>query len=270
MMMGFRKTLLATACLLMLGGQAWAQSAAATYEPTPGQPGKDVIWLPTADAMVERMLDIAGLTPQDYLVDLGSGDGRTVIAAARRGARAHGIEYNPDLVAVSKRAAAAAGVASRATFAHGDIFESDFSSATVVTMFLLPELNVRLMPTILDMKPGTRIISNSFSMGAWEPDASTEVTGDCESFCNVLKWVVPAKVQGEWKLGDKDLEFSQDFQRLHGAVRERGGMTPITGARMDGARIRFTYNGQQYVGQVDGKTMRGTIDGGKAWTATRR
>ena len=155
--------------LLAMGTTALAQPAT-NYEPKSGQPGKDVVWVPTPQSLVDRMLDMAKATPQDYVIDLGSGDGRTVITAAKRGIKAHGIEYNPDLAELAKRNAVQAGVTDKATFAHGDIFESDFSQATVVTLFLLPGLNVRLRPTLLDMKAGTRVVSNSFTMGDWEPD----------------------------------------------------------------------------------------------------
>ena len=149
---------------------AQAQAPATdTFKPSVGQPGKDVVWVPTPQAVVDKMLDMAQVTASDYVIDLGSGDGRTVITAARRGAKAHGIEYNPDMVALSQKNAAAAGVTNRATFAKADLFESDFSAATVITMFLLPDINVRLRPKILDLKPGTRIASNTFTMGvAWD------------------------------------------------------------------------------------------------------
>src|SRR5262245_55308550 len=132
-----------------------------TFEPQVGQAGKDVIWVPTPQALVDKMLDMAKVTARDYLIDLGSGDGRTVITAAKRGTRAHGIEYNPDMVELSKRSAAKEGVADKATFAKADIFESDFSQATVISMFLLSSINLQLRPKILDLKPGTRIVSNT-------------------------------------------------------------------------------------------------------------
>src|SRR5262249_17861920 len=154
----------------------------------------------------------AGATPADYVVDLGSGDGRTVITAARRGIKAHGIEYNPDMVALSKHNAEAAGVTDKATFAHADIFKSDFSDATVVTMFLLPQLNVRLRPTLLAMKPGTRVVSNTFDMGDWKPDATAESPGQCQAYCRALVWIVPAQVEGRWRLGESDLTLSQTYQ----------------------------------------------------------
>src|SRR5437762_723145 len=198
--------------LLTLGLSLLAVSVVAQAQTSPpftpevGQPGKDVVWVPTPQALVDRMLDMAKVTPQDYVVDLGSGDGRTVITAARRGARAHGIEYNPDMVRLSERNAAAEGVAANATFAKADLFESDFSQATVITMFLLPEINLKLRPKILDLKPGTRIVSNTFTMGDWMPD-ETAMVGDCVAWCTALYWIVPAKVAGAWQLPQGELNL---------------------------------------------------------------
>ncbi|HVL76858.1 MAG TPA: class I SAM-dependent methyltransferase [Noviherbaspirillum sp.] len=269
----FRRSILATvACAVALSSPAWAQTAAPAapaYEPKVGQAGKDVIWVPTPQTVVDRMLEMAELKADDFLVDLGSGDGRTVITAAKRGVRAHGIEYNPDMVVLSKRAAEAEGVAGRATFEQADIFKSDFSHATVVTLFLLPQLNLRLRPTLLDMKPGTRVVSNSFTMDDWEPDESDEVKVGCPNYCSVYKWTVPAKVEGTWQLGNKQLVLTQTFQKLEGALREGGKATPISDARMDGARIIFTAGKERYAGEVDGRSMKGTINGRTAWSATR-
>ncbi|KQP22363.1 class I SAM-dependent methyltransferase [Pseudorhodoferax sp. Leaf267] len=249
----------------LLGQRAWAQPGSAGYTPQVGQVGKDVVWVPTSQALVNRMLDMAGLTPQDRLVDLGSGDGRLVITAAKRGAIARGIEYNPDMVALSRRAAAAEGVAARATFEQADIFESNFSEATVVTLFLLPNLNMRLRPTLLNMPAGTRVLSNSFTMEDWQPDDSFNVVEGCSGYCNALKWVVPAKVGGTWQLGDQRLTLMQRFQRLEGSL---GSDAPLLDARLDGPQIRFTAGGRAYTGQVAGRAMRGTVDGA-AWTATQ-
>jgi len=261
----------ALSAAFVFGGPVWGQDAASeTYTPKVGQTGKDVIWVPTPQMLVDRMLDMAGLKPDDRLVDLGSGDGRTVITAAKRGATARGIEFNPEMVTLAQRAAKAEGVADRATFVHGDIFESDFSDATVVTLFLLPSLNVRLRPILLDMPPGTRIVSNSFTMGDWQPDASEEVTGDCGSWCVAYKWIVPAKASGTWQLGDKDLVLAQNFQALEGSLRSNGAISTIRDARLDGTDIFFTVDGQRYAGKVNGNEMRGTINGGTTWIANRR
>src|SRR6476661_1032321 len=186
--------------LWLVAAAADAQTATtqAPFEPKVGQAGKDVVWVPTPQALVDKMLDMAKVTPQDYLIDLGSGDGRTVITAAKRGVRALGIEYNPDMVELAKRNAAQANVSDKATFVKADIFESDYSKATVITLFLLPTLNLKLRPKLLDMPPGTRVVSNSFRMEAWEPDDTATVSDDCVSWCTALLWIVPAKVEGTW------------------------------------------------------------------------
>lgn len=271
--MMFKKSLLAAAlCGLALSGSAWAQTKAgqqqSTYKPSVGQEGKDVIWVPTPESLVERMLELAELTPSDYLVDLGSGDGRTVITAAQRGARAHGIEYNADMVTLSKRAAEAAGVAGRATFERGDIFESDFSKATVVTLFLLPQLNLRLRPTLLDMKPGTRVVSNSFNMDDWQPDAEATATVNCTNYCSAYKWVVPAKVGGTWQMDGNELVLKQTFQMLEGTLRQGGRVVPVNG-RLDGANIMIETKDIRFTGKVDGNAMKGTGPNGAAWSAIR-
>ncbi len=247
-----------------------AGSASATYEPKRGQAGKDVVWIPTPQELVDEMLRMAEITPQDYLVDLGSGDGRTVITAAQRGTRAHGIEFNPDMVELSRRAAREAGVADRATFVQGDIFESDFSDATVVTLFLLPDLNLRLRPALLEMKPGTRVVSNSFDMGDWEPDETADGGADCRSYCRAYKWIVPAKVEGRWKLDDGALlVLEQRFQKLGGHLAIDGMQHPVSDAAMRGTQIAFSANGQRHTGEVDGGRITGRDGGGKAWSAVR-
>ncbi len=238
-----------------------AVSAGESFEPRVGQEGKDVVWVPTPQSLVEKMLDIAKVTPKDYLIDLGSGDGRTVITAAKRGLTAHGIEYNPDMVDLAKRRAAEAGVANRATFVKADLFESDFSKANVITMFLLPSINERLRPVILDLKPGTRIVSNSFTMGNWRADDTLTVTDDCTNYCTALLWIVPAKVGGVWRLGNQDLTLKQDFQMLEGTL----GTAAISDAKMTGSEIAFTANGTRYSGTVDGSNMKGSN-----WSATRK
>jgi hypothetical protein len=215
------------------------------------------------------MLDMAGLTPLDRLVDLGSGDGRTVITAARRGATARGIEFNPDMVALSREAARKERLPGRATFEQGDIFEADFSDATVVTLFLLPDLNVRLRPTLLDMAPGTRVVSNSFDMAEWKPDETAKVTEGCTGFCYAYKWIVPAKVAGTWSMDGRQLELSQTFQMLEGTLRHRGAAVPISDARLEGDQIRFSVGGDRYSGRVEGHRMGGVVNGSQAWSATR-
>jgi hypothetical protein len=246
---------------------AAAQAPAKPYEPTVGQEGKDVVWVPTPQAVVDKMLDLAHVAPTDFVIDLGSGDGRTVITAAKRGARAMGIEFNPDMVELSKRNAAAAGVSDKATFVKADLFETDLSKATVITMFLLPTINMQLRPKLLELKPGTRIASNSFTMEDWEADESVTVS-ECESsWCTAHFWIVPAKVEGTWHLAQDDLKLTQKFQMVSGTL----GAKPITDGRLRGDELTFTVGGARYSGRVNGKEIRGTIAGGPggAFTATR-
>ena len=222
-----RSFLMLSLCLVAVGAQAQAQATQQPFEPKVGQAGKDVVWVPTSQLLVDKMLDMAKVTSQDYVIDLGSGDGRTVITAAKRGARALGIEYNPDMVELSRRNAVAAGVGDKATFMKADIFESDFSQATVITMFLLPQINLRLRPKILDLKPGTRVVSNTFTMDEWMPDQSETIGGDCSSWCTALFWIVPAKVGGTWRLPQGELTLRQEFQMLSGSI----GSTKIANGR---------------------------------------
>lgn len=242
------------------------------YVPKEYQAGKDVVWVPTAQGLVDRMLDMAKVTPNDYVIDLGSGDGRTVITAAKRGAKALGVEYNPDMVALSKRNAEAAGMAGKVNFVKGDIFQTDFSQATVLTMFLLPEINVKLRPKILAMKPGTRIVTNSFDMGDWTADEVSEVlkTG-CQTYCNAFLWIVPAKVEGTWKTEQGDLTFKQRFQAVTGTLKSGNVVAPLTG-KLRGTEISFTAGGTQYRGKVNGDAIAGTSKSGERdapWRATR-
>jgi SAM-dependent methyltransferase len=247
---------------------ALAQTQTQTYEPTVGQEGKDVVWVPTPQALVDKMLDMAKLTPNDYIIDLGSGDGRTVITAAKRGARAHGIEYNPDMVELSKRNATKAGVNGKATFERADLFKSDFSKANVITMFLLPDINIKLRPQILNMKPGTRVVSNSFTMGEWNADETASVGEGCSSWCTAYLWIVPAKVDGTWKLPQGELTLKQDFQMLSGTLNADGKTVPLRDAKMRGNEIVFTAGGVQYRGTVNGTKMEGSSRNG-AWSASR-
>jgi hypothetical protein len=253
--------------LILAASTAFAQqtqTAPKPFQPQVGQAGKDVVWVPTNQALVDRMLDLAKVTPQDFVMDLGSGDGRTVITAAKRGARAMGVEYNPDMVALSKKNAADAGVTARASFVQADLFATDLSQATVITMFLLPQINLKLRPKILDLKPGTRIVSNTFTMDDWEPDQTSSVA-DCEDWCTALFWIVPAKVEGTWQTPQGDLALTQKFQMLSGTL----GSQPISAARMRGSEITFTAGGTVYTGTLSGNTMKGTTATGTAWTATR-
>jgi hypothetical protein len=251
---------------LAFTGCALAQ-AAPEFKPEVGQAGKDVVWVPTPQTLVDKMLEMAKVTPKDYVIDLGSGDGRTVITAAKKGATAHGIEYNPDMVALSKRNALKEGVSAKATFEKADIFESDFSKAQVITMFLLDSINMKLRPKILDLKPGTRIVSNTFNMGDWEPDRTEKVEG-CTGWCTAHLWIVPAKVEGTWKLAKGELKVNQKFQNIEGTISDGNVVTPIKG-KLDGARISFTAGNARYTGQVEGNVIEGRVGSGGTWKATR-
>jgi precorrin-6B methylase 2 len=229
--------------------------AASTYEPTVGQEGKDVVWVPTPQTLVNKMLDMAKLTPKDFHMDLGSGDGRTVITAAKRGARSMGVEYNPDMVELSKRNAEQEGVSARATFVKADLFETDFSRATVITLFLLPDINLRLRPKILDLKPGTRIVSNTFTMGDWKADETASADNGCESsWCTALLWIVPAKVAGSYKTPLGDVTLKQEFQMLTGTLRADGKTFALEG-RVRGEAISFHAGGKSYQGKLNGKQL---------------
>jgi hypothetical protein len=261
-----RRSLLALG-MLSMAVTVYAQAATETFKPTVGQAGKDVVWVPTPQALVDKMLDIAKVTPQDYVMDLGSGDGRTVITAAKRGATAQGIEYNPDMVALSERNAKEAGVTGKATFTRADLFQTDLSKATVITMFLLPDINLRLRPKILDLRPGTRIVSNTFTMDDWEPDQRETISEDCTSWCTALFWVVPAKVQGNWKMPSGTLTLTQKYQTVTGSLNNM----PITEGKLTGDQIRFSVGGTQYSGRVNGNTIEGTSTGAASgsWRATK-
>jgi SAM-dependent methyltransferase len=256
---------LAVAC-----GFSPSQAAQGEYQPEVGQEGKDVVWVPTPQVLVDKMLDMAKVTPKDYVIDLGSGDGRTVITAAKRGAKALGIEYNPEMVELSKRNAAKEGVTDKATFMKADLFESDFSHATVITMFLLPSINMKLRPKILDLKPGTRIVANSFDMEDWKPDETAKVDG-CSNWCTAYLWIVPAKVGGTWNLPQGELTLKQTFQMVSGTLKSGNNTAQITNGKLNGDQITFTAGGAQYTGHVSGNSIEGTVKGGSngKWRATR-
>ena len=250
----------AFALAFSLANLAFAQAQpqpAHKFEPEVGQPGKDVVWVPTPQALVDKMLDTAKVTPDDFVMDLGSGDGRTVITAAKRGARALGIEYNPDMVALSKENAQKAGVTSRAEFRQADLFKTDLSQATVITMFLLPEINRKLRPTILKLKPGTRVVSNTFTMGEWQPDETytLEPNQGCESsWCTVLFWVVPAQVAGNYKTSQGEFNITQDFQMLKGVLKAGGRTMPIEG-KVRGEEITLTNGAKTWRARKNGSSL---------------
>ena len=250
-------------------GSAGAQEEGGQPDgPRLNQPGKDVQWVPTPPALVEKMLDLAKVTPKDRLVDLGSGDGVLVIAAAKRGLRARGIEYDRGLVAYAKRKAAEAGVSRLTRFVRGDIFKTDFSDATVVTTFLLPSMNLRLRPTFLAMKPGTRIVANTFAIAEWQPDETVAIE-PCERWCTALLWIVPARVGGTWRTPKGDLSLTQQFQVVSGTL----GKEPIANGRLRGDEIAFTVGETTYTGRVEENRMRvrAAVDGQVVeWTALAR
>jgi hypothetical protein len=246
-----------------------AQSSPKPYEPVIAQAGKDVIWVPTPNDLVVQMLETAKVNSSDLVYDLGAGDGKIPIQAARQfGARAVGIEFNPDMAMLARQNAHKAGVSDKVTIVTGDIFKEDFSNATVVTLYLLTSLNIKLKPTILDMKPGTRVVSNSFMMGEWEPDQtiSPDVGG------RGYFWIVPAKVQGDWSINDLPgmttalLSLNQKFQKVEGTLTfSDNSSQPITG-RLNGTQLTFTYQNakgkpQTFVGEVSSKKINGSIKG---------
>ena len=259
---GFRVWALA---LALLGLQGCSSLAPEAYQPKLGQPGKDVMWLPTRDDLVTRMLETAKVTKDDVVYDLGAGDGKIPIAAATQfGARAVGIEYNRDLAGLATRNSQRAGVADRVKIIHGDIFKEDFSSATVLTLYLLEELNFQLRPLILKMRPGTRVLSNTFSMGDWEPDQVISVNSSTGYF-----WTVPAQVGGTWTLSGLDslsgtggqkpvvLTLTQKYQRLAGTLRIGSATQALLGATLQGQELRFSFLNDA----GDLKSVRLAVDG---------
>jgi hypothetical protein len=271
--------------VVVLALAAFAATAAAQaqkkedFTPQVGQAGKDVIWVPTPEELVERMLRMAQTTPNDFVIDLGSGDGRIAITAGKKfNARAMGIEYNPDMVEVSNRNASKEGVAAKVRFVKADIFESDFSQASVITMYLLPGLNLKLRPKLLDMKPGTRIVSHQFNMDDWQPDETTNIDGRRAYF-----WLIPAKVAGTWRFQSGsdglDVTLEQKYQMLEGTVKLGTVNAGLRDARLAGDKIGFAFVDQggvrrDFTGKVSGNTMDGTmkLETGpeSKWTATKR
>jgi SAM-dependent methyltransferase len=244
------------------------------YEPRVGQAGKDVVWVPTPEVLLNLMLDLARITKDDFVMDLGSGDGRNIIGAAKRGARGVGVEYNPDMVALSRRRAQEAGVAHLATFVQGDMYEADISKANAMVIFLLPTNMDKLMPSFKSLAPGSRIVSNTFSFGDWDPDVRQAVKdGTCEAWCEALLWIVPAQAAGTWAMPEGTLTLTQIHQVLYGTLSGVTGEEKISKAKMLGYDISFTAGDRAYTGTLKGTTMEGTVTtaGGspRAWKATR-
>jgi SAM-dependent methyltransferase len=261
-----KNTMLAALIIGVLAGPAFAQTAATPqkpFEPTVGQGGKDVVWVPTPPALVEKMLDMAQVTRDDVVYDLGSGDGRNIIAAAKRGATAIGVEYNPDMVALSNRLAKEAGVAGKATFIEGDMFTADVSKATVLALFLLPSNLERLRDTFFNLRPGTRMALNTFAIPEWEPDVRETIEGDCVSWCTALLYVVPAKVAGTWLTSRGSLQLEQTYQFVTGTLAAEGRQIPVKGS----------LRGTALTLEADGQTLQATVNGdslqGPGWTGTR-
>jgi len=265
--------LILASCFISIAASAVpAQEIRNPYEPISGQSGKDVVWVPTPPVLVEKMLDMARVTPRDYVMDLGSGDGRNVIAAAKRGAHALGVEYNPDMVELSRRIAAKEAVADKAMFVQGDMFEADISQATVLALFLLTENLNRLVPKFLDLSPGSRIVVNGFEIDDWKADEIGRADGECESWCTAYLYIVPARVAGTWRLPNGHLALEQKFQELTGTLSSGGTRAPILNGRLHGNLISFTVGGADYVGRVNGDTMSGDLKGSATgdWRAVRK
>jgi len=254
--------MMAAVLVAAMAGGAVAQVPAPQepYTPTIGQAGKDVIWVPTPPDLVELMLDIAKVGPQDLVMDLGSGDGRNIIAAAKRGARGVGVEYNDDLVAYSTRTAEADGVGHLAKFVKEDMYTADISDATVLALFLLPSNLEKMTPRFLALAPGSRIVSNTFGIPGWDPDQVAEINdGECESWCNALLWIVPAPVDGRWSVdGGGVLALDQEYQKVLGTLSTSDAPAPVAGT-LNGAQITFTAGNARYTAQVTGDRMHGTV-----------
>jgi len=256
------------AALVLLAATASAQDTNRAFVPEVGQAGKDVVWVPTPPELVEKMLDLAKVTPSDFVVDLGSGDGRNVIGAARRGARALGVEFNQDMVDLSRRNAAAAGVADLARFEQGDMFKADFSQATVLALFLLPSNMLQLRSKFLLLAPGSRIVSNTFRIEGWEPDATDSVGGGCEAWCEALLWIVPARVEGRWRLSEGQLALTQQYQKVSGTLTVGTTTTAVSGT-LTGTTLVLSSSDRQWRGEVRGDRIDLASTGQAAVSAVR-
>lgn len=246
-----------------------AQEGKKPFEPVPGMPGKDSVWVPTPFVTLEKMYDLAKLTPKDFVMDLGSGDGRAIIVAAKRGTPGLGIEWNQDLIDLSNKLAAEAGVSHLAKFERGDMFAADISKATVLGLFMLPDQLSKLTPKFLAMRPGSRITVNGFGIPGWTIDVTEKATGDCGTWCTAHLYIVPAPVAGTWRLGEADLALTQNFQMVSGTLTANGKSTPVADGRLNGAEIVFTIGDAKYTGLVNGRAMSGEVNG-KPWSATKK
>jgi SAM-dependent methyltransferase len=242
-----------------------------SWKPVVGMPGRDAVWVPTSHAMIDTMLDLAKVTPDDFVMDLGSGDGRAIIAAAKRGVRGRGVEFNPDLVEYSKRLAAEAGVADKAEFVQGDMYAADISQATVLALFLLPSNLEKLKPKFLALPAGSRIVANTFWMEGWEADETVRMEENCDSWCTAHLFIIPAKVDGTWTLPQGELTLRQSIQMISGMLTINGKQVPVDG-RLRGEEISFSAGSAHYTGHVTGDRIEGTVKGGPrsgAWSASR-
>jgi SAM-dependent methyltransferase len=257
------KTVVSVPIVLLLAIALPAFAQEKPFEPVVGQAGKDVVWVPTPPELVEKMLDMAKVTPQDLVMDLGSGDGRNIIAAAKRGAVAIGVEYNPEMVALSNRTAKEAGVADKARFIEGDMYTADISKATVMALFLLPDNLRKMTDRFLALEPGSRLVLNTFAIPEWEADETETIHGDCASWCTSLLYYVPAKVAGTWKTPQGELTLTQEFQMVSGTLTTNGTSVPVSG-KLRGEQLTLTAGGTQLAGKVNGDRIEGN-----GFTATR-
>ena len=254
-----------TSCLNLAYASTPTTSPPAAYEPVRGQAGKDVIWVPTPEGLIEKMLAAAKVSDKDKVFDLGAGDGIIAITAARKhGAQSVGIEYNPDMAQFARRKVAEAGMTDKVKIITGDIFQEDFSAATVVTLYLMPHLNLKLRPILLNMKPGTRVVSNSFNMGDWEPDETMSY-----QHWKAFFWVVPAQIDGAWLMtglegGPIRLNMSQSFQNIGGTLVRGGQTLSMLGAKLSGDEVKFQFitpdrKVHAFSGRVEGRRLTGTV-----------
>ena len=270
--------LVVTALFVLSTTAAYAQQPATQqkpFEPVSGQAGKDVVWVPSPPDMVDKLMELGKVTASDFVIDLGSGDGRNVIAAAKRGARALGVEYNPDMVALSRRLAQEAGVADKARFVEADMYEYDISKATVMALFLLPVNMNRLAPKFFNLAPGSRIVANTFGIEGWEPDERVTLppASECESWCEALLWIVPAKIGGTWTMANGSMTLTQEYQAVQGTITIGGQAQTVVMGRLKGEELTFSAGGLTYKGIAKGNTLTGSVTTPKGelpWTAIRK